>query len=260
MIHTLGLAALRVSNTGHGIELVSIAVEGLLGLLSYKLSFLVVSAVVRQLVQLVSTPSCIPSSIGEESHSEPMNLSLPTLTSIVLDSVITCFESEFTSLATVLASVTEHNKNSSVDRHVFHSAEFLAGVSEGLLYLSESLMHAKKGNILKALKNRVADLFIRLAFLAYSSNMYSVDSSGSMISIELVEALALLLHPLSIMFEMDSILTVKLHTDKNGRPHKGLNDDEMMSSLELQLSRHLWFTLLMFRIKEQSRWGHYSNW
>lgn len=283
MVHTLGLTARHVNNSA---ELVVIAVEGLLGLLSYRLSFHVISAVVRQLVQLITTTtttttttSSPPSfyysaSSGNSGVSNGVGIDPisevgadgwsvgPTLTSIVLDSVVTSFEREFTALASlVVAGSPSETGSSNVDSLVFYSAEFLAGLSEGLVFLSESLLHNMErggSSILKAVKNRLSDLFIRLTFLAYSSS--SGSAADPMISIELVEALALLLHPLSIMFEMDSILTVRMQVDGNGRSRKDSHEDSSVSSLELQLTRHVWFTLLMFRIKEQTRWGHYGNW
>ena len=41
---------------------------------------------------------------------------------------------------------------------------------------------------------------------------------------------------------------------------KGSGFDLERDGEEKQQFRSLWFVLVMFRVKETARWGHYSNW
>jgi hypothetical protein len=120
---------------------------------------------------------------------------------------------------------------------------------------------------LRAVKNRLTDLFIRLIFLTYTRQSELEDTA---VSIDVVEALALLLHPLSVLHELDAALSfystqdsLRKGADKTWKEfHREVESLEGGRSLstELQQTQHLWFALVLFRIKESTRWSHYENW
>ena len=86
IIHSLGQAVLIVGDPA----LTRTAVEGLQGLLAYKLGYHIVSAVFRQLVQLVTPSRVKPTELPPSENEE--NSSLPAM---VLDALLTSFEVKF---------------------------------------------------------------------------------------------------------------------------------------------------------------------
>ena len=131
LVHALGQAALAV----HSVHFIRIAVEGLSGLLSYRcwkftpiysimdeymyftdsyiryltldkiinrLGYHIVSAIIRQLVQLVTLAPNTVISADEETS----NISYVGLRNLVLDTVITGFEREYTTMMHIIANDT----------------------------------------------------------------------------------------------------------------------------------------------------------
>jgi hypothetical protein len=208
--------------------LISIIFEGLIGLQTYKMSSHFTGIVIKQLIDLATQSIVIVSK---------------SLLSIVSDTLISNFEHEYSRLFILLNKI----QNSEIESdESFQITEFLTGVSDGFAQLAKNLFRNQNLEYLSALKLQLSDLFVRLALIIYNENSHSSLAEGNTRRIELVESLGLLLHPISLAFELTSILKAQnsLISGKNELPH----------------IRHLWYILVLFRIKESSNWSYYSNW
>ena len=148
----------------------------------------------------------------------------------------------------ITSSSSNHTEEK--EKSVFICSEYLSGASDGLLYLCERLFLSRQIAALKGIKHRTVDLFIRLSFFAYGRASQNGGGDG-LLDIEVSEGLALLLHPMSVIFELEAILGHSL------RSALGRTSEQQS---ERQMFRNLWYVLVLFRVKETSRWGHYGNW
>jgi hypothetical protein len=199
LIQILGKASVDIRDEA----LISIIFEGLIGLQTYKMSSHFTGSVIKQLIDLATQSIVIVSK---------------SLLSIVSDTLISNFEHEYSRLFILLNKI----QNSEIEsEESFQITEFLTGVSDGFAQLAKNLFRNQNLEYLSALKLQLSDLFVRLALIIYNENSHSSLAEGNTRRIELVESLGLLLHPISLEFELTSILKAQnsLIFCKNELPH-----------------------------------------